>query len=73
MAGESNLQKAYIFVGGIFSVFYIVVGLFLCTGRLRFGMEPGMSFLFGAGIIGYGIFRAYMFYKKYKASKNNEE
>lgn len=72
MEGDSFIQKAYLFVGGIFSVFYLVVGLFFCTGRINFGLNSGLNFLFGAAIMGYGIFRAFVFYKKYKASKNNE-
>jgi len=73
VGGESYLQKAYLFIGGTFSVFYVVVGLMLCTGRLTFGMESSMRFLVGAGILAYGIFRAFMFYKRYKASKEGQE
>ncbi|NNM95725.1 MAG: hypothetical protein HKL88_09760 [Bacteroidia bacterium] len=73
MEGDSLLQKVYLFVGGIFSVFYIVAGLFISTGRISFGMQPSVRFLFGAGIIAYGIFRAFMFYKKYKAAKNSPD
>ncbi len=73
MDGESFLQKAYLFVGGFFSVFYLVVGLFICTGRLNFGMAAGLNFLFGAAIICYGIFRGYVFYKKYKVSRETKD
>jgi hypothetical protein len=68
----NSISKAYLYVGGIFSVFYVVVGLMLCSGRLTFGMEPSMRVLVGAGIIVYGIFRAFIFYKKYKDSKEEQ-
>jgi hypothetical protein len=67
------MQKAYLIIGGTFSVFYVVVGLLLCTGRLTLGMESSMRFLVGAGIFAYGIFRAFVFYKRYKASKEDQQ
>ena len=67
------MQKAYLIIGGTFSVFYVVVGLLLCTGRLTLGMESSMRFLVGAGIFAYGIFRAFVFYKRYKASKVDQQ
>jgi hypothetical protein len=73
VGSESYLQKAYLFIGGTFSVFYVVLGLLLCTGRMTLGMEPSMRFLVGAGILAYGIFRAFVFYRKYKASKEEEQ
>jgi hypothetical protein len=69
---NNYLQKAYLFVGGTFSVFYIVVGLMLCSGRITFGMDPSPRFLVGAGIIGYGVFRGFIFFKKYKQSKEGQ-
>jgi hypothetical protein len=66
------MQKAYLFIGGTFSVFYVVVGLLLCTGRLTLGMESSMRFLVGAGIFAYGVFRAFVFYRRYKASKEEQ-
>ena len=72
MAGE-YLQKAYLFIGGTFSVFYVAVGLLIATGRISFGMEPSLRFLVGLGIMLYGIFRGFMFYKRYKQSKQEEQ
>jgi len=72
MAGNYHLQKGYLYIGGIFSVFYFVVGLFVCTGRLSFWMSPSMSLLFGCGIIIYSVFRAFMFFRQYKAYKREK-
>ena len=69
---SNYLQKAYLFVGGIFSVFYITVALMLGSGRISFGMEPTMRLLVGAGILLYGLFRGFIFYRKYKQSKEGE-
>ena len=72
MAGGSYLKSAYLIIGGTFSIFYLVVGLMLATGKLTFGMEPSVRFFVGAGIMAYGIFRAFLFYKKYKESKEEQ-
>ena len=72
MATGDYLQKAYLFVGGTFSVVYVVAGLLIATGRLAFGMEPSMRFLIGVGIMLYGIFRAFIFFRKYKQSKEEQ-
>lgn len=69
------MQKAYIYVGGIFSVFYLIIGLFMATGRVSlapFGISQTVSSLIGAVVIAYGIFRAIMFFKRYKAIKRGE-
>ena len=69
------MQKAYVYVGGIFSVFYIIIGLFMATGRVSLaplGMSAGLSQLIGAIVIAYGIFRAFMFFKRYKAIRRGE-
>jgi len=66
VAAGSFLKVAYLFIGGTFSIFYLVVGLMLTAGRFTFGMEPSVRVLVGVVIIVYGIFRAFMFYKKYK-------
>jgi small-conductance mechanosensitive channel len=68
----NHLQTAYLFIGGIFSVFYVTVGLMLCSGRISFGMEPTMRLLVGAGILLYGLFRGFVFYRKYKQSKEEQ-
>jgi hypothetical protein len=70
---RSYLHIAYLFIGGTFSVFYLVVGLLLISGKLSFGMEPTVRFLVGAGVMAYGIFRAFMFYKKYKEFRQEEQ
>jgi hypothetical protein len=69
---SGGFLKPYIYIGGIFSVFYISVGLLLATGRMTLGMEPQMRFLVGAASMAYGAFRAFLFYKRYKASKEEE-
>jgi hypothetical protein len=72
VAAGDYLQKAYLFIGGTFSVFYVAVGLMICTGKVAFGMEPSLRFLVGLGILLYGVFRAFIFFKKYKQYKQDQ-
>ncbi|HTB08095.1 MAG TPA: hypothetical protein VK806_14185 [Bacteroidia bacterium] len=72
MAANSPLQKFYILIGSIFSVFYVFVGIMFLTGLVTFGLEYQARMLFGIGIFAYGIFRVFMFYKRYKRMREGE-
>jgi hypothetical protein len=72
VANNSPLQKFYLLIGSIFSVFYIFAGIMFLTGLVTFGLDYQPRMLFGTGIFAYGIFRVYMFYKRYKRMREGQ-
>lgn len=70
--GNSPLHSFYMLVGGIFSFFYIIVGILFLLRRITLGIDPKMANYIGTGILAYGLFRLYMFYKRYKAMREDE-
>lgn len=67
------MQHFYMLIGGIFSFFYIIVGVLFLLRRLTFGIDPKMVNYIGTGILAYGLFRLYVFYKRYKAMREEEQ
>jgi hypothetical protein len=72
MGNNSPLQKFYFVIGSVFSAFYIFAGIMFLTGLVTFGIDYNARMLFGTGIFAYGIFRIFMFYKRYKRMRGEE-
>ncbi|MGP8216543.1 MAG: hypothetical protein ACLQQ4_13325 [Bacteroidia bacterium] len=67
MAGKGSPSNILMFVGGIFSFFYILFGALMIMGKITlFDLEPVNRKLLGAAVLAYGVFRLYLFFRRYK-------
>ncbi len=66
------MRQFYILTGSVFSFLYVLVGLMILTGKLNFDLEPTTKIIIGTGICAYGLFRVYMFYKRIRSQREDE-
>jgi hypothetical protein len=72
MAKGSPIQNMMLFIGGVLSFFYVTLGILFIIGKVSFGWTPTTGMFFGFAILAYGIFRAYLFYQRYKRMREEE-
>ncbi|HTB31125.1 MAG TPA: hypothetical protein VK808_03815 [Bacteroidia bacterium] len=66
------MKTFYLLTGSVFSFIYLFAGIMLITGKLDFGLEPNTRLAFGSAICAYGLFRVYMFYRRLRSYRNDE-
>jgi hypothetical protein len=66
------MKNFYILTGSVFSFVYIFAGMMIITDRLDFGIPPNYRIGIGAGISAYGVFRVFMFYRRIRAGRDDE-
>jgi hypothetical protein len=66
------MKTFYILTGSVFSFVYLFAGLMLITGKLNFGLENSTRIAWGSAICAYGLFRIYMFYRRIRSGRNDE-
>jgi hypothetical protein len=67
------MNKFYILTGSVFSFVYVLAGILLILGKLNFDFQPNVRIALGSGICAYGIFRVYMFYRRMRAAREEDE
>ncbi len=66
------MKSFYLLTGSVFSFVYVFAGIALISDKLNFGLDPNMRLAMGSAIFAYGIFRVYMFYRKIRAGREDE-
>lgn len=66
------MKNFYLLTGSVFSFIYLVGGVLLLTGVLTFDMQPNTRLAIGSALAAYGTFRVYIFYRKIRAARENE-
>lgn len=66
------MKSFYNLTGSVMSFFYIFAGIAFLSGKLNFGFQPSVRILIGSGIFAYGIFRIFIFYKRIRSGREDE-
>jgi len=66
------MKNFYLLTGSVMSFVYIFAGIMLMSGKLNFDLQPGMRVAIGSAIFAYGIFRLYMFYRRIRSQRDDE-
>jgi|GEM_PF-1613695 hypothetical protein len=73
MASNGGPSRILMFVGGMMSLFYVLFGIVMFLGRFNiFNLDISNQRLLGGAIVGYGIFRLYLFIQRFKQMRNEE-
>ena len=66
------MKNFYLLTGSVFSFVYIFAGIAILSKKLDFGLQPTLRIIVGSGIFAYGLFRLYMFYRRIRAGREDE-
>jgi uncharacterized membrane protein len=66
------MKNFYLLTGSVFSFVYIFAGIAVLSQKLDFGLQPSFRIVIGSGILAYGLFRLYMFYRRIRAGREDE-
>jgi len=67
------MKTFYLLTGSVFSFVWLFTGVLLLTDKFDFGLERNTRIIFGSIICMYGLFRIYMFYRRLRSYRNNDE